>query len=44
MGEAPKHKFNVNVFRSGVEFPASVADEVKQDEENVKELAKFLKE
>lgn len=44
MAEAPKEKFNVNVFRSGVEFPADIADEIKEDEEKVKELAKFLKE
>jgi hypothetical protein len=29
MAEAPKPKFNVNVFRSGVEFPKDMAEEIK---------------
>jgi hypothetical protein len=33
MQESPKLKFNVNVFRSGVEFPKSDAESWKQDEE-----------
>ena len=31
MGEAPKIKFNVNVFRQGVNFDMP-ADEIRQDE------------
>jgi hypothetical protein len=44
MHESPKLKFNVNVFRSGVEYPKSDAESWKQDEEQVKLLGAFLKD
>lgn len=41
--EAPKYKFNNNVFKSNVKL-ALKEDEIAADEALVKELAKFLVE
>ena len=42
MQEAPKLKFNVNVFKSGVILDMS-AEEIAADEAQVKELSDYLK-
>ena len=42
MKEAPRLKFNVNVFRNGVTLDMP-AEEVKADEDLLEELAAFLK-
>ena len=43
MQEAPHYTFNVNVFKSNVQLAISAA-ELKQNEDEVKDLANFLKE
>jgi len=40
--EAPKYKFNVNVFKTGVKLVLT-DEELKQEEDLVLDLAKYLK-
>jgi len=42
MMEAPKYKFNVNVFKSGAKLVLT-DEELKHEEDLVLDLAKFLK-
>ena len=43
LAEAPKYTFNVNVFKSNCKLDMT-PDEIKADEDDVKDLATFLKE
>lgn len=42
IGEAPKHTFNANLFKHGVNLAIS-AEEQQKEEQKLKDLAAFLK-